>query len=235
LHLPFLVEAAFLMTRRMIVPLLFGLAGIAVLLSLGIWQMQRLAWKEAELALIDARIVDAPVALPLTADPVLDEYLPVTASGRFTGEMLDVLVSRKQIGAGFRVISVLETEDGRRVLVDRGFLEEAARGLPRETTDVAVTGNLLWPDEVDGFTPEPDATRGIWFARDLPAMAAALQAEPMLIIARSDTGDMIEPLPVDSSHIPNDHLSYAVTWFSLAVVWAGMTLLLLWRIRRRLE
>jgi surfeit locus 1 family protein len=173
--------------------------------------------------------------LPATPDPVADRYLPVAVSGRLTGQELDVLVSRKQIGPGFRVIAVLETESGRRVLVDRGFLAEDARALPRETGALDVVGNLIWPQEVDGFTPAPDTATGIWFARDLPAMAEALNAEPVLIVAREWTGDGIEPMPVDAAAITNDHLNYAITWFSLAVVWAGMTGLLLWRMRRKVE
>jgi surfeit locus 1 family protein len=66
-------------------------------------------------------------------------------------------------------------------------------------------------------------------------MAAALNAEPILIVARSDTGDGIDPMPVDSSAIPNDHLNYAITWFLLALVWSGMTGLLVWRMRRKAE
>ena len=221
--------------RRLALPLLFGITGVAILLSLGVWQMQRLAWKEAALAQIDARIGAMPVDLPAAPNPEADRFLPVTVTGELTGEFVDVLVSRKEFGAGFRVIAVLVAKDGRRVLIDRGFLPEMSRGLPREATALEVTGNLLWPDEVDGFTPAPDAKTGIWFARDLPAMATALHAEPILIVARSDTGDGIDPMPVDSSAIPNDHLNYAITWFSLAIAWAGMTVLLLWRNRRKVE
>jgi surfeit locus 1 family protein len=47
------------------------------------------------------------------------------------------------------------------------------------------------------------------------------------------TGGAIEPMPVDTSGIPNDHMNYAITWFSLAAVWLGMTAYLLWRIRQR--
>jgi len=219
----------------MIVPALFGLCGIAVLMALGVWQLQRMSWKEAVLAEIDARIGSAPVALPAVPDPVADRFLPVQAAGRLTGDQLDVLVSRKQIGPGFRVIAVLETDTGRRVMVDRGFVLDEARGLPRDVTALDVVGNLVWPDEVDGFTPAPDVVRGMWFARDIPAMAEALKAEPVLIVAQSETGDGIEPMPVDSSAIPNDHLNYAITWFSLAIAWAGMTGLLLWRMRRKVE
>jgi surfeit locus 1 family protein len=220
------------MTRRMILPLLFGLLGCAILLSLGFWQLQRLAWKEGILAEIAARMTAAPVAVPAVPDPSRDEYLPVTATGDFTGQALDVLVSRVQIGPGYRVIGVFET-GGRRVLVDRGFVVTEGRGAGHAPhTGVTVTGNLHWPDEVDYFTPAPDAKTGIWFARDVPAMAAALGADPVLVVARSDTGDGVEPMPVDGA-TPNNHLSYAIQWFLLAVVWLGMTALYLWRIRRK--
>lgn len=220
------------MTRRMIFPLLLGLIGGAILMGFGVWQLQRLAWKEAILAEIEARIAAAPVALPAAPEAERDRYLPVLAEGRFTGEHLDVLVSRKQIGAGLREIAVFETE-GRRILVDRGFIPEARKADPRDYAGTEVTGNLHWPEEVDSFTPPPDATTGLWFARDVPAMARALGTEPVLIVARAATGPGIEPLPVDTSDIPNDHLGYAVQWFGLAAVWLGMTGYLLWRIRRR--
>lgn len=221
------------MTRRMIFPLLVGLLGGAILISLGVWQMQRLAWKEGVLAEIAARIADAPVALPATVDPVADRYMPVTATGRFTGEHADILVSRKQIGAGVRVVEVFETADGRRVLVDRGFLTDDDRAKPRESGSATVEGNLHWPEETDGFTPPPDPKTGLWFARDVAALSAALETEATFIVARKPTGGAIEPMPVDTSGIPNDHMNYAITWFSLAAVWLGMTAYLLWRIRQR--
>jgi surfeit locus 1 family protein len=81
---------------------------------------------------------------------------------------------------------------------------------------VTVTGNLHWPDEVDGFTPEP-TSRNIWFARDVAALAQDLGPSPSWsspATCRFPTpGDA---LAGDTSGIPNDHLNYAVTWFSLA-------------------
>ncbi len=223
------------MLRRMIVPLLFGLGGFAILIGLGIWQVERLAWKEAVLADIDARIVAAPVELPQAGavERGRDNYLPVKAAGRFTGEHVDVLVSRKQIGAGVRVIEVFETAGGRRVLVDRGFVTDDDRMKPRVSGSAEVVGNLHWPVEVDGFTPPPDGKTGLWFARDADAIAKALGTEPTFIVAREQTGGGIEPMPVDTSAILNDHLQYAITWFSLGAVWLGMTFYLLWRIRQR--
>jgi surfeit locus 1 family protein len=221
------------MTRRMIVPLLFGLIGAAILIGLGTWQLQRLAWKEGILAQIEARLGDPPVALPLSPDPVADRYLPVEVSGRLTQDALYVLTSDREAGPGYRVVEAMLTDDGRRIMIDRGFLPEDKRGAPPQGGSLTVTGTLHWPDETDSFTPPPDPVRAIWFARDVPAMAAALGTEPVLVVARSDTGDGIAPIPVDTLGIPNNHLQYAITWFCLSVVWLGMTVLLLWRIRRR--
>jgi len=90
---------------------------------------------------------------------------------------------------------------------------------------VTITGNPHWPDEIDGFTPAPDLAANIWCARDVPALAEALGTEPVLIVARQMSQDRapVTPLPVDTAGIPNDHLEYAVTWFSLAAIWVAMT------------
>jgi surfeit locus 1 family protein len=193
-----------------------------------------LQWKEGVLAEIAARINAAPVAVPESPDPEVDRFLPVTASGTFSGEEIHVLVSTKTEGAGFRVISPIETENGRRLLVDRGFIRDEMKDKARPAGEVSVTGNLHWPDEIDSYTPEPDMGANIWFARDVPALAGVLQTEPVLIVARatSETDPAVTPMPVDTSGIPNDHLEYAVTWFGLAAVWIGMTGFLLWRIRQ---
>jgi surfeit locus 1 family protein len=215
---------------------LLGLGGVAILLTLGIWQMQRLAWKEAILAEITARIAADPVALPVTPDPERDRYLPVMLEGRIDPTFVRVLVSQKGIGAGYRIIAALETGAGRRVLVDRGVIP-VGDAMPATPADnLRVIGNLHWPDERDGFTPENDLAGNMWFARDVAALAAHLGAEPVLVIAREITPPdaAITPLPVGIGNIPNDHLSYAITWFSLAIVWLGMTVFLLWRIRRGL-
>lgn len=221
--------------RRAIVPLLFGLIGAAILIGLGNWQMRRLAWKTEVLARIEAQIAAPPVALPAVPDPQADLYRAVTVTGAFTGRRLFVLASQKDVGAGHRVIELFRTEAGRPILVDRGFLPDGQRDRIGPPAAATVTGNLNWPDEVDGFTPEPDRARGLWFARDLPAMAAELGADPVLVVARTATDPAIRPWPVDTAGIPNDHLEYALTWYSLAAVWLGMTGLLLWRIRRRMD
>lgn len=216
--------------NRALFLIIIGLGGAAILVSLGVWQVQRLAWKEGVIADIDARIVADPVVLPAVPDQQRDTYLPVTAEGGFEGDTLRVLVSQKEIGAGYRLITAFITGE-RRVLVDRGFVAVDAKDVAVPDTQVTVTGNLQWPQETDGFTPEPDLTNNIWFARDVPAMASALNTEPVLIVAGTVSQDdpAVTPLPVDTSRIPNDHLQYAITWFSLAAIWLAMSLLFLRR------
>jgi surfeit locus 1 family protein len=219
--------------RRAIFILIIGLTGIAVLLSLGTWQVQRLAWKEGILAEIDAKIAGAPIALPLAPSADAHKYQPVEVSGRFLETRVRVLVSQKLIGAGYRIIQPFQTED-RVILVDRGFVKidqtEDLRNDP-----ATVMGNLHWPDEVDEYTPDPDVTRDIWFAREVSVLSEALNADPILIIAREiiPSSEKVSPIPISSSGIPNDHLQYAITWFLLATVWAGMSGLFLFRTRRR--
>jgi surfeit locus 1 family protein len=218
------------MLGRIWFPVVLGIAGCAVLIALGTWQVRRLEWKEAILAGIEARVAEAPVPLPAAPDPQREGYLPVVVSGALGGEELHVLTSVKEAGPGYRVISVL-TAGERRVMVDLGFVPEAAKDAGRMAEAVTVTGNLHWPDETDGWTPAPDGARGIWFARDVPAMAAALGTEEVLVVARevagAELGVML--LPIGTSGIANNHRDYAITWFSLAAVWAVMSAALVWR------
>ena len=223
------------MTRRMIVPLIFGIAGVAILVWLGNWQMQRLAWKEAILAEINARMASAPAPVPAAPAPAADRFLPVTASGTITEDEVHVLVSVKQVGPAYRVISRFETDGGRALLLDRGFIPTDAKDAKRDAVDATIIGLLHWPDDRNSSTPDNDTAGNIWFARDVDEMADALGTEPILIILdqTSETDPSVTPLPLDTTGIPNDHLEYAITWYSLAVIWAGMTLYLLWRIKRR--
>jgi surfeit locus 1 family protein len=216
--------------RRTLFLLIFSLAGLGVLLWLGTWQVQRLAWKQEILSEIDSRIAAEPVPLPQQVSEDEDKYLPVTVSGDMEPGEIHVLVSVKQVGAGYRIIQSFSTED-RTILVDRGFVPTTAKQTDRLTGPMEVTGNLHWPDEIDSYTPEADIDSNIWFARDVPNLAAALGTEPILLIARSQTDPGVTPLPVDTAGIPNDHLQYAITWFGLALVWAAMTGYFLWRNR----
>lgn len=216
---------------RSILLVIFGVGGLALLLALGVWQVQRLSWKTAILDEIKDRIAAEPGPLPVGPDPEVDRYLPVSVTGEVTGEPLHVLFSTQAFGAAYRLVAPFRTVDERSILVDLGAIPANAKDDPRVFPPLTLMGNVHWPDETDSFTPEPERNRNIWFARDVAQMARELGTEPVLVVARS-----VEPAlegvvqdPVGITNIPNDHLGYAITWFSLAAIWAGMTVVLGWR------
>ncbi|MEM9344382.1 MAG: SURF1 family protein [Pseudomonadota bacterium] len=218
---------------RYIAPVLIGVVGVAILVALGIWQVQRLAWKEGVLADMDARMTGDPVALPDVVDREEHSLLSVKVAGRITDEELHVLTTANG-GPAFRVITAFETEDGRRLLLDRGLVDDSAKEAPRAPVEATVVGNIHWPDEKDSWTPDPDLGKNIWYVRDVDMMSAELATEEFMLITRRTTEaePPVTPAPVNTAGVPNDHLQYAITWFSLALVWIGMTLYWILRIRR---
>jgi len=210
--------------------MIFGLVGVAILMSLGFWQLQRLTWKTSILAEIDARLAKPPVTLPINPDPATDKYLQVEVTGKIVKGELHVLTFGEG-GPGFRVIAPMLLEDGRLILVDRGFLAETEKDVMRTGGDLTAVGSLVWPQETDKYVPDPNREKNIWFARDVNLMAETLKTEQvMLAISRSSNNDGITPQLV-SVNISNRHLEYVMTWFSLAAIWVGMTGYALWRIK----
>ena len=217
--------------RRFAFPVLIGVVGVAILLSLATWQLRRLDWKQSVLAEIDARIAGEAISLPLSdVTEAEHEYAPVEITGAFTGEALFVLTSAEGQGPGHRVIEAFESEGGERLLVDRGFVPDENGRPGLGTASGTWRGNLSWPNEVDGFTPDPEGT--LWFARDAAAMSEVLDTLPVLVVLSSQTDPLLTPLPIDTRAIPNDHREYAITWFLLALVWAAMSGYLIWRVAR---
>lgn len=219
---------------RWLLPLTLGLILTGILAALGVWQLQRMEEKGAQLAAIQRGIEQQPVTLPDPIDPSM-KYLPVVVSGTTTGQEILVLSGTHDLGGGYNVVSAFQTDDGRRIMVDRGFIPQDDRRTPRPPVRLTVAGNLHWPEEKGSATPDPDLAAGIWFAREVPRMATQLQTDPVLVIAAAIRGDGegVMPMPLDITNIPNNHLSYAVQWFSFAAICFGMTLALVWRIRRK--
>ena len=223
------------MTKRMIFPIIMGLTGIAILLWLATWQVQRMAWKNTILAQIETRITADPIPLPAKPNPEFDNRLSVRVKATIGFDEAHVIYSTKRSGPGFLVITPALTKlEGRRILIDMGYIPEALKKSVRKPQDVTIVGNILWPNEVDSFTPDPNMEKNIWFARDATNMARHFGTESFLIVARTievgDYGTSVQPIGLN---IPNNHLEYAITWFSLALVWFGMTLYLLYRIKHK--
>ncbi|OBY26227.1 SURF1 family protein [Leisingera sp. JC1] len=218
--------------RRVIFLLIIGGAGLAILIGLGTWQLQRKAWKEDLLQTIEVSIAAAPAALPQAPVKEQDRYRAVTVEGEIEGNALHVFWVTKDAETGYRVIAPFVTTDGRRVLLDRGFIPAAEKTTSLSSGQAAVTGNLLWPDEGDWTTPAPEVDTNILYSRDVAYMAERLNTEPVLIVARSAAPEAaVTPQAVTTAGIPNNHLQYAITWFSLAFIWAAMTVYFLRRSR----
>jgi surfeit locus 1 family protein len=209
--------------------------------ALGLWQWQRLAWKTALIARVEQRMQAPAVAppAPATWDDLRREdhdYLRVRLEGRWSGPVLWVRAGT-ELGWGYWAMRALETSDGW-MLVNRGFvLAEQREALqPRLAAEAgqpaAVLGLLRLSETPSWFRPN-DATAGRWAARDVPAMAAALglgspthpgRVAPFYVDAWSVAGAAQGDWPragLTVVQFSNNHLSYALTWFALALLSAG--------------
>jgi surfeit locus 1 family protein len=223
--------------RSLLWPSLFTFVAFAILMSLGFWQVERLHWKEALIARIEARIHAAPTALPpasawtqMKADEY--DYLHVRVDGVLDAQREALIfrgvgkMSAKDMAQpGYWVMVPLKTDDGGEILINRGFVpldrkDISARPDPQRGQRVSLTGLLRAPEERSLFTPADDAAKGQWFTRDPRAIATALQlahAAPFSI--DEDAHAAVPGLPAGGAtvfEIPNNHLSYAGTWFGLA-------------------
>lgn len=224
--------------RRAGIAVLLGIL-VVVFVALGIWQVQRRAWKHALIAAVDTRVAAAPVAAPGPDEwPGLsaadDAYRHVTASGHFLAERDTLVRAVSDLGSGYWVMTPLDT--GRfTLLVNRGFVaqERKARYARPPAGVVSVTGLLRMSEPGGGFLHRNDPATGRWYSRDVAAIAAKrgldkpapyfLDADASLTRAGSPTGG----LTVVS--FPDNHAVYALTWFALALL-SGWTLV---RILRR--
>lgn len=230
--------------------LAFGAAGVAILLALMTWQIQRLGWKEALIATLEQRLAAAPIPLPVAPDREAHEFRRVTLEGRFTGETgahgfadAAYLTTLRPHGAGYRIVQPFRTTEGRLVLVDRGYAPVAAKNvggraaaaLPAPEGDIALTGALRWPQDADWFSDKgAGPADNVWLTRSLRSLAPLWGAEPVLVVAETPSASGPWPIPQPVSvALPNDHLGYAVTWGGLAAVWAAMSAALVWREMRR--
>jgi surfeit locus 1 family protein len=216
--------------------LAFCIAGIvAVLMALGVWQLERRAWKLDLIARADQRVHAPPVALPgpatwpnVTAEQ--DEYRHVSASGRYLNDRETYVQAVTDLGAGFWVLTPFRTDRGFTVLVNRGFVsperrDPATRAAGRITGGTTVTGLLRITEPKGGFLRTNDPMHDRWYSRDVAAIAAARGlpgAAPYFIDAAAGPNPDAWPRAgLTVIAFPNNHLVYAITWFGLAFTLIG--------------
>jgi len=216
--------------RPRLAPTLFTVPGVLILLALGIWQVQRLHWKEGLIARRDAAVAAAPIAPPQTlAEARTQEFRHVVAEGAFENDReLSLAASSDSGESGYQVLTPLRMTDGRTMFVDRGFIplelkDKAGRVAGEPAGIVHVAGLLRVPpaQKPSFFLPDNRPDLNLWFWVDLPAMArqdVIADFVPFYIDADKTPNPGGWPKGgVTRLDLPNDHLQYAITWFSLAV------------------
>ncbi|WP_267354418.1 MULTISPECIES: SURF1 family protein [unclassified Methylobacterium] len=232
--------------RDLVAPGIAALIALAILIGLGTWQIERKTWKEELINRIVRQTQAVPVAPPLAADwdPARDEFRHVRVSGRFLNDK-ETLVHGLAAGEtpgralqGYYVLTPFVRDDGGMVLINRGFVptELKAQSDRRDGLidgSTTVTGILRASEPRGLFVPEPDPARGEWFNRDIAGIASARglsDVAPYLIEADAAPGPTTWPrggqLRVD---LPNNHLQYAFTWFSLAACLIAVFSVFAWR------
>lgn len=222
-------------------PTVLSVGALAVLIGLGTWQMQRLAWKNNLISQIEERVVAAPVPFEEALERARKgedlEYTRVAVSGSFMPGRERHLWVATSAGPGWHVFAPLVTRAGPIVVVNRGFVPDARRAAstrpePRLTGEVMLVGLFRKPEVKATFTPDNDVARNIWHWRDLAGMAQSMLPE---------TGNQLAPFFLDAEkgapagplgpkggvtrlEIANNHLQYAMTWYGLAVTLVGVYL-----------
>lgn len=230
----------------LIAPFLMTLFALAVLVGLGTWQLERLAWKQGLIEAVEAGlkadpvvVTDAPESWATVAG---QEYRPVRVTGRFKhGEERHVF-AQEGSSIGWHVYTPLELAGGSIVFVNRGFVPYELKdpvtrleGQPKD--DVTISGLVRQPGKRGWFEADPDVNGNVWYWRDLQAMSASLPA--------TDQSRSILPFFVDAKAevtnpggwprggvtrlaIPNRHLEYALTWYGLAGALVAVFLAYAW-------
>lgn len=212
-----------------------SLTAFALLIALGIWQVERRAWK---LALIDrveqgvhapAQPIPSPASWPaVTADD--DEYRHVSLAGRFLHDRETLVQAVTEEGPGYWVLTPLARSDGTMILINRGFVpsdrrEASTRQEGNPQGEVEITGLLRMTEPKGGFLRNNVAQHNRWYSRDVAAIAAAHglhHVAPFFVDA--DAGSQAGKGPIGGLTVvrfPNNHLIYALTWFALAFMLAG--------------
>lgn len=211
------------MTVRRIALGTVWILAIAGLLALGTWQVERRAWKLDLIARVEAGLRAEPKSAPFgTAISKQDEYRRVIATGRFVAGK-DALVQASTVrGAGWWVMTPLVTGQGT-ILVNRGYVpERKSPATPAGT--VTIVGLLRLTEPGGGFLRSNDPAARRWYSRDVAAIARrnGLAVESYFIDAQA--GPEVPGQPIGGLTVvrfTNNHLAYALTWYTLAIMTAA--------------
>ncbi len=211
-------------------PSVAALIGLAILLSLGTWQIQRLQWKQELIAKIEARMDAPPMAYSLAMEDMRHGedmgFTNVVATGEYEPEKEIYVFGMMDGQAGYFVFTPLKLQEtaGDWVYINRGFAagmepptDMALASLPKEVTGVL----RLWqgrPKLASMFTPEPDIEGRIWYERDIAAFNQVNDTDTPLVWIDADGAEGSALRPAETLvNLTNRHLEYALTWYGLAL------------------
>ena len=226
--------------------LLASLIGIAILLSLGVWQVQRLHWKQGLLAQLAANAEAAPVDLAaveaLAAKGADTEFVRVSFRATYRHDAWKKMISTYDGGQGWTIITPTVSSDGHAVIVDRGRVPgQRLESFDQPQGEVEVTGLVRTYKRGRGFfDPDNDPKQNLWFWWDVPAMLqssrmpAGLKPFPFVVQILPGTVTAQFPAPEEAkANLSNNHLGYAITWFGLALTLAGVSAFFIRDLKRR--
>ena len=207
--------------KRSKATLLLGVAFFFVLFSaLGVWQLQRRAWKLALIERVESR-VHAPASDSFAPD---EEYRHVRLQGRFDPGHSLLAQANTLLGPGHWVLTPLRLATGEQVLINRGFVPLDAKPAAAPAGELTVSGLLRLTEPGGSLLRKNEPALGRWYSRDVQAMAAQLGLPLQPYFIDQDSHGAPEDWPVGGLtvvHFPNNHLQYAITWFALALLCAG--------------
>ena len=221
------------------------IAGLAILLTLGAWQVKRLAWKEALLAQLAANAAAPPVDLSTAYNMARAgsnaEFVRVRFTGTYKNDAWMKMLSSYQRGQGWTILTPASAE-GWAVIVDRGKLPgQRLENFDQPEGPQDIEGVLRAHSFGQGyFDPANDPKGNMWYWWDLPAMIAAsglpadLKPYPFVVQLLPSSTAAEFPRPDEpKSDLANNHLGYAITWFRLALTLLGVSGFYLFDLRRR--
>lgn len=212
-----------------------SITAFVLLIALGLWQIERRAWKLALIDRVEQRVHAAaqPIPSPATwaaVSAASDEYRHVAVTGRFLHDRETLVKAVTEEGGGYWVLTPLQRDDGTLVLINRGFVPTERRnattrqdGNPQGQVEIA--GLLRVTEPKGGFLRTNDPVHDRWYSRDVAAIVTARglhDVAPFFIDA--DAGSQSGSGPIGGLTVvrfPNNHLIYALTWFALAFMLAG--------------
>lgn len=205
------------------IPLIMSVSAVFIMFGLGIWQLQRLVWKEELIATIEAAQAEEPIASNLAlADATAHHFYNVMLEGEYLPQRFDLAARYYKSQLGYHIFSPFLLTSGERVLINRGWIpagqKEADYPLPEGRQNVI--GQLRLGNDRNAFTPANDTTRNIWFGRDAIAMceSANLTCSDVTFDLVSEQQDGVYPIPARGEiNLRNDHLGYALTWFGIGL------------------